>query len=62
MRSMKKSFGFAVAAAAALVAVATTAQAQPRQLQPGSLLIFPYYNSAPGAGTIISVPEPRVTC
>jgi hypothetical protein len=55
MTSMKKSFGFALAAAAALVAGATTAQAQPRQLQPASLLVFPYYNSAPGAGTIISV-------
>lgn len=55
MLSMKKSFGFAFAAAAALIAGATTAQAQPRHLQPASLLIFPYYSSAPGAGTIISV-------
>ncbi len=55
MLSMKKSLRFAFAAAAALVAGATTAQAQPKHLQPGSLLIFPYYNSAPGAGTVISV-------
>ena len=55
MLSMKKSFGYAFAAVATLVAGATTAQAQPRHLQPGSLLIYPFYDSSPGAGTIISV-------
>jgi hypothetical protein len=52
---MKKSLGFALAAAAALVAGATTAQAQPRHLQPASVLVYPYFDSTPGAGTIISV-------
>ncbi|MBI1850123.1 MAG: hypothetical protein HYR85_07240, partial [Planctomycetes bacterium] len=51
MISLKKSFGFAAVAAL----IAGSAMAQPRHLQPASLLVFPYYNSAPGAGTIISV-------
>jgi hypothetical protein len=55
MLRMKKSFGFALAAAAALVAGASPAQAQPRHLQPASLLVYPFYDSSPGAGTIVSV-------
>ncbi len=39
----------------AVFAITTAAVAQPNHLQPGSALIFPLYDSAPGAGTVICI-------
>jgi len=36
-------------------ALGATAVAQPLHLQPGSVLVFPLYDSSPGAGTVICV-------
>ena len=52
MIGMKKAYGLAVMAALLLATVAT---AQPLHLQPGSALVYPLFDSAPGAGTIICV-------
>ncbi|MBI3844673.1 MAG: hypothetical protein HY292_08560 [Planctomycetes bacterium] len=52
---MKNRLQVAAVAALAMGLVAGMAQAQPRQLEPASLLIFPMYRAAAGAGTVISV-------
>ena len=52
MIGMKKTFGLALMAALLL---GTAALAQPLHLQPGSALIYPLFDSSPGAGTIICV-------
>lgn len=49
---MKKMVGLL---ALLLFAMTQAALAQPRHLTPGSVLIFPLYDSTPGAGTIICV-------
>jgi hypothetical protein len=52
---MKNRLQVAAVAALALGVAAGIAQAQPRQLEPTSLLIFPMFRSADGTGTVISV-------
>jgi hypothetical protein len=51
---MKKMIGL-LALSSLLLAMAPAAFAQPRHLTPGSVLIYPLYDSTPGAGTIICV-------
>jgi len=56
--------GFALLSAM-LFAAAPVALAQPVHLQPGSALVFPLYDSSPGAGTVICVTntnDSRVYC
>ena len=50
---MKKMIG--LLALVTLVAMSPVAFAQPVHLQPASVLVFPLYDSAPGAGTVICV-------
>lgn len=52
MISVKRTFGVAIMAALLL---GTVAMAQPVHLQPGSALVYPLFDSSPGAGTIICV-------
>ncbi len=52
---MKIGYGFAAAAALSMGLVAGSAQAQPRQLEPASLMIFPFYVSTEGTGTVVNV-------
>lgn len=61
---MKKMIGL-LALSSLLLAMAPAAFAQPRHLTPGSVLIYPLYDSTPGAGTIICVTntnESRLFC
>ena len=51
---MKKALSLAMLAVMVL-AVSHVAMAQPAHLQPGSVLVFPLYDSSPGAGTVICV-------
>jgi hypothetical protein len=53
--TMKNRFRLAAAAALAAGLVAGSAMAQPRQLEPTSLQIFPLYVSEDGTGTLVSV-------
>ncbi len=61
---MKKMIGL-LALTSLLFAMSQAAFAQPRHLQPGSVLVFPLYDSAPGAGTVICVTnlnDSRIYC
>ena len=58
MISVKKVYGVAIMAALLLATVAT---AQPLHLQPGSALVYPLFDSSPGAGTIICVTNVNTT-
>jgi hypothetical protein len=53
----KKTFGIAFVAALLLAGLA---QAQPLHLQPGSALVYPLFDSSPGAGTIICVTNTNI--
>jgi len=61
---MKKVIGL-MALASFLLGMSQVALAQPKHLQPGSVLVFPLYDSSPGAGTVICVTninDSRVYC
>jgi len=51
MKNLKRiTLGLAV-----LMLVSASAMAQPKHLQPGSVLVYPLFDSAPGSGTVICI-------
>jgi len=55
MKSLMKLFAGAAAVALLAIVLAPVASAQPVHLQPGSVLVYPLFDSSPGAGTVVCV-------